>query len=1230
MIRVINFRMFVLAMRCMILFLALSFSVPLCGQKWERLDQKFREHYDNYEYVEALKDAVKEVNFSVKSLDSTDLRHMVSYYNLALAYHGLEELELAKSYLGTAYRLMVPFYSAHGAEFANVCELYGRIETELGYHETASNFLTYARDVKAAVFGKESYEYMRSLYFIADLEMARSGWEQMVAILVEALDIHEQHFVKNHDYARYANFLGLIYMNNGYNPEAAESFKMALSAYEEAGIEKDFPFGHANNNLALVYYYQSDFEMAAFHFERADSIYRVLMEGYSENYMMLLNNLASLYYSWDKPDLAREAYLDLEQYMELYPDPQDINYIQAVENTADYYAEVGELETAEKYYKQAIELRRSQIPVDQEELAGRLLLLAYLYREGSRTELASKTTIEAYNILVKVRAVADPELVWVLTFLGESFYELHQDQKSLYYYQLARDQIEQAEGVEFAEALPVYNALGILYHRQDRLREAVQCLEKAHQLDPAEPATMINLGMVYYDMGNTPEAREMYAEAKMVYGEIYGTESPDYANALIHEIGFKAGYWDFNDEMLEEIREVERICLDGQVDSTSRLYIDCMGAYRTYYFGIKEYQLSIAYGKRALGLVEMSYGRDSRFYAENMMVLADSYTMMGDIENLSLLYEEAYGIASGLDSLNRENLLYFIESGRFNNYYYLEDYETSRKSIEWVIQRDKEKFLDMQKILTVKERAIYSGTLDNLSFYNNYLVHFPEDPDVINNALNNRLFLKGLLMDSEHNQREALSQSGDTSIIRLHYEYLLAKNRLANMRSEFGVDDEILDSIESGILNLEREISRKIGEVMGHEDRSFTWKDIQHILREDEAAVEIVQFIKATSPAKDTVQSEYWYVAFIITSEAGDHPQYFMVPLEEQGGEYVDYITFMESDAHGKLSDPLWAEIDGAIQGKKTIYISPDGAYHKLNLESLTDHTGNFAINTYKFKYVNSLKELSLPEVDYSQNRNALLAGDPRFRMSLASIPDPIPGESSRSVSEFQSRMFPGTYLTELPGTRTEVDSIGSMFTLLGWDCTILTGREASEETISKVNNPRVLHLATHGYFANNSSQGEGSYPEDQTRGSYDFDMESYAKSCLFFSGAQSTLFYAYDYQEGSGDGILTAWEIMEMDLDSTELVVLSACDTGLGDVLSSGGIYGLRRAFHLAGAKRVIISLWKVDDLATQLLMREFYSNWLSGMEMDESLILAKQYLINETEFTHPRYWAGFILSGI
>ena len=226
-------------------------SIPLSGQKWERLNIKFNNHYENFQYSESLEDALKALAFSTKRLDSTDIRFMFSYYNVALAYHGLEESGLAKMNIKTAYELMVPTFS-FDPDFAEVCELYGRIQTELGYHRPAENLLSMACVLKRHVYGNESCEYLRTLYFMADLQMARSQWKQMVITLEEALDIHERFFSKNQNFALYANYLGLIYMNNGFNQKAAMSFDRALSAYSEQGIEKSLTFGHANNNLALI------------------------------------------------------------------------------------------------------------------------------------------------------------------------------------------------------------------------------------------------------------------------------------------------------------------------------------------------------------------------------------------------------------------------------------------------------------------------------------------------------------------------------------------------------------------------------------------------------------------------------------------------------------------------------------------------------------------------------------------------------------------------------------------------------------------------------------------------------------------------------------------------------------------------------------------------------------------------------------------------------------------
>ena len=178
-------------MRIWLIAILLLFAIPLSGQKWERLTLNFNEHYGQYEYAESLEDALKALEEAVASMDSSDARYMLSYYNVALAYHGLEELELARENIAAAFQLMVPYFT-YDPDHAEVCELYGRIETGLGYHQLAETYLSRARDIKIYLFGEESYEYVRSLYYQSELEMARARWDQMAEVLDNALGIHER------------------------------------------------------------------------------------------------------------------------------------------------------------------------------------------------------------------------------------------------------------------------------------------------------------------------------------------------------------------------------------------------------------------------------------------------------------------------------------------------------------------------------------------------------------------------------------------------------------------------------------------------------------------------------------------------------------------------------------------------------------------------------------------------------------------------------------------------------------------------------------------------------------------------------------------------------------------------------------------------------------------------------------------------------------------------------
>jgi CHAT domain-containing protein len=199
--------------------------------------------------------------------------------------------------------------------------------------------------------------------------------------------------------------------------------------------------------------------------------------------------------------------------------------------------------------------------------------------------------------------------------------------------------------------------------------------------------------------------------------------------------------------------------------------------------------------------------------------------------------------------------------------------------------------------------------------------------------------------------------------------------------------------------------------------------------------------------------------------------------------------------------------------------------------------------------------------------------------------------------------------LSDLPGTRVEVEKMQDLLTAKGWEVQAYLAENALEENLKESYKPRLLHIATHGYFQ----------PDNKT------ENNPLLRSGLMLSGAGSTI-RGISSTTGE-DGILTAYEAMNLNLDNTDLVILSACETGLGDIKNGEGVYGLQRAFKVAGAKTLVMSLWKVSDEATQELMVSFCKNWLETGNKRDAFIKAQKAL--KALYPQPYYWGAFVMVG-
>ncbi|MGQ0572264.1 MAG: CHAT domain-containing protein, partial [Armatimonadota bacterium] len=310
--------------------------------------------------------------------------------------------------------------------------------------------------------------------------------------------------------------------------------------------------------------------------------------------------------------------------------------------------------------------------------------------------------------------------------------------------------------------------------------------------------------------------------------------------------------------------------------------------------------------------------------------------------------------------------------------------------------------------------------------------------------------------------------------------------------------------------------------------------------------------------------------------------------------------------------DPLRA----AIGGHTRLFVAPDGNLARLPFEVLPLEDDRFLIDAYHISYLGAGRDiLRYGTASDRQAAPAMIVADPDYDLTSETKPHPASGVPFR----------------RLIGARLEAATVASLLNVEP-----LVDTEAVETTLKLCRSPRILHVATHGFFLPDSPDLPVSEPTMTMLGSVGGSAlgrlsghrleNPLLRSGLALAGANSWL-SGEALPLPAEDGLLTGEDVTGMDLLDTELVVLSACETGLGDVHIGEGIIGLRRAFVTAGARTLIMSLWKVPDYQTQDLMREFYESLLAGRPRADALRDAQ--LAMKSLYPNPHYWGAFICQG-
>lgn len=338
------------------------------------------------------------------------------------------------------------------------------------------------------------------------------------------------------------------------------------------------------------------------------------------------------------------------------------------------------------------------------------------------------------------------------------------------------------------------------------------------------------------------------------------------------------------------------------------------------------------------------------------------------------------------------------------------------------------------------------------------------------------------------------------------------------------------------------------------------------------------------------------------------------------------------------LHDRLMAPLRQSLGNAKTLYVAPDGELNRLPFEALVDHDDKYLVETQRFAYLSSGRDL-LRDAE-KPARGTVVFADPDFKLDaqqrLATAEKLLAKKIELAVAAAPGRELRSVGWKQLGGAAAEARDIDKALSDSGFGpVKTYAGAEALEEVFKSLKPPRILHLATHGFFLDHEPAAQ---KDDENHGSGAGAVRGrlrqldnpLLRSGIVLAGANT----AGDKQAASAeDGWVTAEEIALLNLRGTELVVLSACQTGLGDVKTGEGVFGLRRAFLHAGASSLLTSLFEVPDRETRELMRRFYGNLRAGQGKLAALHAAQLELVRQRRqanaAAHPFFWASFILVG-
>ena len=629
----------------------------------------------------------------------------------------------------------------------------------------------------------------------------------------------------------------------------------------------------------------------------------------------------------------------------------------------------------------------------------------------------------------------------------------------------------------------------------------------------------------------------------------------------------------------------------------------------------------------------------SKYYLTALSALAKTYQIEGENDRAesvlkqALAYDKETGREACTDHLNTviDLARLYENTGRFNA---AEQY--CNQEIDPVLNnvRDNFDFLsEEEKILWLNNQISAFDLAASLLLTDKHPLN-----DFLLNTCNQQLLLKGVVLNDEQGMMATLRNSGNSQLKQLVNDWQSNRSAIAWQYSQplSAGSKHIADSLTIVANDEEKKInglSSSFHESLKNQDIDF--RKIQSALKNDEAAIEFVRFNYYHKKWTDTIK----YGAFVILPN-DDKPHFVSLCNESRLADLLDskngsspldfYGDSTVNIKNGKrnevLYDLVWKPIDSLLKGIHKVAISPAGLLNRIAFSALPANGNGFLVDRYELRQYASIREITAKttETGGGHASNVILYGGINFDSADTTASLVKSDAEALVLSAILKKNVTGGAWDYLPGSLDEVNRISALFKVNRITTQVYTGSEATEQSLKQLtgHSPGILHLATHGFSLPNAEDKSAATP-DRIENQFTLADNPMFRSGIIMAGA-NRVWSGAKPGAGKEDGIVTAYELSNLDFSHTELVVLSACETALGDIKGTEGVFGLQRAFKLAGVKNMLLSLWKIPDAQTSELMEHFYTNKVGGMDNYQALHAAQEQMKKKYP---PYFWSSFEL---